>query len=70
MSMEDKFPDRLRRLRREKGVSGKVVGDFCGVSASAVCRYEKGDREPDMQTIIKLSEYFDVTTDYLLGKEK
>ena len=67
--MEDKFPDRLRELRREKGVSGKVAGDFCGVSASAVCRYEKGEREPDMQTIIKLSEYFGVTTDYLLGKE-
>ena len=31
-------------------------------------RYESGERKPDYETLIKIADYFDVTTDYLLGK--
>lgn len=68
--MEDQFPGRLRALRRKKGVSCKVVGDFCGLSKSAICQYEKGMREPGISAVVKLANYFEVSTDYLLGLEK
>ena len=68
--MEDKFPDRLRELRRARGVSCQVMAECCGLSKNAIRRYERGQREPGAQSVIKIARYFEVTTDYLLGVEK
>mgnify|MGYP005778894689 CR=1 FL=1 len=60
--------NRLKFLREEKGLFQSDIAKILGVSIAAVGFYvnEKRDMSPD--TIIKLAEYFDVTTDYLLGK--
>lgn len=65
--MEDEFPRRLRRLREQKKKTQQVVGDFCGVSRSMISVYESGEVEPTASVIRKLANYFDVSSDYLLG---
>ncbi len=59
--------DRLKQLRREKGVTQKIVAKAIGVTESAYSNYEQGLREPSNQVLINLSKYFEVSTDYLLG---
>lgn len=65
-----KIKERLKRLRKENGVSQKEVADYIGVSVSAYSNYEQGIREPSLDVLLKLSNFFDTTCDYLLGKEK
>ena len=65
-----KIKERLKRLRKENGVSRKEVADYIGVSVSAYSNYEQGIREPSLDVLLKLSDFFDTTCDYLLGKEK
>ncbi|MBE6950928.1 MAG: helix-turn-helix transcriptional regulator [Ruminococcaceae bacterium] len=57
---------RIAALRRDAGWSQAELGRRLKVSASAVGMYEQGRREPSADTLIALSEIFDVTTDYLL----
>ena len=61
--------DRLKELRKEKGVSQKEVAKAIGVTISAYSNYEQGLREPSNQILINLCKYYDVTADYLLGLE-
>ena len=57
---------RIAALRREKNMSQYTLAQELGISPSAVGMYEQGRREPDVQTIVKLSQVFGVSTDYLL----
>ena len=59
--------ERLRELRKEKGVTQKEVADAIGVTFSAYAHYEQGIREPSNQVLISLCKYYGVTSDYLLG---
>lgn len=56
----------LRQLRKQKGLSMKELGQIFGVAESTVSQYETGKRDPDYETLLKLSEYFHVSVDYLL----
>ncbi len=60
--------NRLKFLREEKGLLQKDIADFLQVSQKAVSFYETEQRDMSPETIIKLAEYFNVTTDFLLGK--
>jgi transcriptional regulator with XRE-family HTH domain len=62
-----KFCDRLKELRSEKNISQQCLAKQIGVSQKAIDFWEKGINEPKATNIIKLSEFFNVTTDYLLG---
>ena len=59
--------ERLKLLRKQKGVSQKVVAEAIGVTLSAYSNYEQGLREPNNQILISLCKYYDVSADYLLG---
>lgn len=61
--------DRLKELRKEKGVSQKEVASALGISLSAYSNYEQGIREPNIEMIIAICRYYDVSSDYLLGLE-
>lgn len=61
--------EKLKQLRKEKGVSQKTVADAIGVTISAYSNYEQGLREPSNQILINLCRYFEVSADYLLGLE-
>lgn len=57
----------LKLLREEKGLSQQKLADMLNISQQAIFKYEKTANEPDISTLIKLSEIFDVTVDYLIG---
>ena len=61
--------ERLKLLRKEKGVSQKEVARSIGVTISAYSNYEQGIREPSNQILINICKYYDVSADYLLGLE-
>ena len=58
--------DRIQQLRRQKGISQEELADRVGVSRQAVSKWESEQSTPDMDKVILLSDYFEVTTDYLL----
>lgn len=61
--------DRLRELRKQKGLTQGELGEMVGVKKSIVCLYEKEKRNPSVETIIDFVQIFGVTADYLLGTE-
>lgn len=65
--MGDKWT-RLIALREERKLSQVEVAKALGMSRSGFSMYELGQREPDMEMVRKLADYFNVTTDYLLGR--
>ena len=62
------FKDRLRELRIEKGISQSQLGKVVNTSKMAVSHWESGHSEPSILQLVVLSNFFDVTVDYLIGK--
>ena len=60
--------NRLKELRLEKNKLQSDIAKILGVSDRAVGNYETGKRDMSPDTILKLAEYFNVSTDYLLGR--
>ena len=58
---------KLRELRKQKGVTQKEVADAIGCTATVYSRYERGEREPDISMLCSLADYFEVSTDTLIG---
>ena len=59
----------LKSLRISKGLTQDELSKILKVSRSTVGMYEKGDREPDYETLEYIADYFNVSIDYLLGRE-
>ncbi len=62
--------DRIQEQRKLKGISQEELADKVGVSRQAVSKWESEQSMPDLDKIIILSEYFGVTTDYLIKGTK
>jgi transcriptional regulator with XRE-family HTH domain len=62
-----KFAVILSQLRKERGISQKKAATDLGISQALLSHYEKGIRECGLDFVIRCSEYYGVTTDYLLG---
>lgn len=60
--------NRIKLLREEKKIKQDELAKILSISPSAVGMYERDEREPNDEITLKLSEYFNVSTDYLLGK--
>lgn len=58
--------DRIQNLRKLKGISQETLADKIGVSRQAVSKWESEQSTPDLDKVIIMSEYFGVTTDYIL----
>ena len=63
------FHEKIKELRKQKGVTGEFVATSVGLSESAYRNYERGVREPNFEILSKLADFYGVTTDYLLGRE-
>lgn len=62
------FPERLKETRKNRGLSTKDMAEHLGFSAyAAYQKYERGAREPDLEKLIAIAKYLDVSVDYLLG---
>lgn len=59
---------RIAELRKQKKLSQIKFAEKFGVGRSTIAMWETGDREPDVETIQKLADFFDTSTDYLLGR--
>lgn len=58
--------DRIQQLRKMRGISQEALADQIGVSRQAVSKWESEQTVPDVEKVVMLSDYFGVTTDYLL----
>lgn len=59
--------NRIRELRKQNDMTMKQLGEKLGLGESTISQYETGKREPDIKTLLKISECFNVSVDYLLG---
>ncbi len=59
--------ERIRQLRITNKLTSKEFSDIFNISHSSVSLYESGKRTPSISLIVKIAEYFNVSTDYLLG---
>lgn len=60
----------LKRIRKQKKYSQLKVATDLSISREALSYYENGKRNPDLSMLVRLSEYFSVSIDYLItGKE-
>lgn len=63
-----KLANRLKNLRDEHGYLQTFVADKLGIRSNTLSGYENGTRSPDPEMLISLAEFYNVTTDYLLGR--
>lgn len=70
LSKEKKLMDgkRLRALRLSKKLTQEELGKIIHVSKVSISGYESGDRTPDTENIGRLADFFEVSSDYLLGR--
>lgn len=61
------FAEKLKSIRLEKGLKIKEVSKLLDLSENAFGNYEKGLREPSLETLKRICQLFDVTADYLIG---
>lgn len=59
----------IKELRLEKGLSQSLLASKIGVSQKAIDFWERGINEPKASYIIKFADFFDVSADYLLGRQ-
>lgn len=64
------FGERLRRIRREQFIRQKQLAGHLNIAVSTLSQYENDKRHPNFEILTKISRYFNVTTDYLLGLEE
>lgn len=63
------FRVRLQQLREKKRISRKVLSELCGLNPDAVRRYERGESEPTLHSLVAIADFFEVTVDFLVGRE-
>ena len=62
------FGQNLKKLRTSKNLSQSKLSKILGISSSTIGMYEQGRRFPDQTILTKIADFFDVSTDYLLGR--
>ena len=62
------FNDRLKTLRKNKKITQKQMAEFLEITDRHFQRYEAGEIDPPTSVTVKLADYFNVSTDYLLGR--
>lgn len=60
--------ERLKTLRKRKGVTQKSIADTVSITEVSYQRYEYGKVRPSLDVLIALADYFDVSLDYLVGR--
>lgn len=66
--MTELFGKKIKALRTSKKISQREFGKIFGVAESTIGMYERDERRPDFELLNKIADYFNVSTDYLLGR--
>lgn len=70
MNINKIVADRLKSLRKDKKLTQTDMAKLLNITQNAIFRYESGQNEPSLSTILFYSEYFNVSIDYIFGKER
>lgn len=68
--MKSNLHNVLKELRKEKHQTQTEIAEILHVSQKTYCNYEKGKREPNIETLIDMANYFRVSIDFLVGRYK
>ena len=68
--MENIFGKNLKQLREDAGVGQVMLAKHLGVSKGIISMWENGLREPTMSSLILIANFFNVSIDYLVGREE
>ena len=63
------FSKRIYNLRKQRGLSQKELGEAVGLSHKAISTIESGVRSTTIEKLVLLADFFQVSTDYLLGRK-
>ena len=63
-----KFSERLRDLRKERGLKQREMAEICELKVRSYQQYEYDETYPTVPGLVFLADYFDVSADYLLGR--
>jgi transcriptional regulator with XRE-family HTH domain len=66
--MKTRFPLILKELRKNNKMTQQQLADKLHISQRAYAHYEKGEAEPNIETLLRLAELFNVSLDYLMGR--
>jgi len=66
--MKSEFSEILSGLRRGKNLSQRRVATDLGISQALLSHYENGAREPKLEFVVKICDYYNVPADYILGR--
>ncbi len=61
---------KLKELRKQKDLTIDELAKIVNVANSSLCEIERGRQEPRLGTLIKLADYFDISLDELVGRER
>lgn len=59
---------KIRELRKEKGITQEQLADAVNVKKYTIGDWERNRTEPNITTLVAMADYFEVSTDYLLGR--
>lgn len=59
---------RIRELRRQRNITQLKMAMDLHTSQNTISRYERGERQPSVEELVKIADYFDVSVDYLLER--
>ncbi|MBO5339943.1 MAG: helix-turn-helix transcriptional regulator [Oscillospiraceae bacterium] len=62
------FSERLQELKMKRNIMQKDVAEAIGVPLRTYQRYEYGEREPQLSTLIRMADFYGVSLDYLAGR--
>lgn len=64
------FGQRLNQTRKKRGKTAKDIAEMLGIGLRSYRAYESDSREPGFESLIKIADFFDVSTDYLLCRDE
>ncbi|KQU24037.1 hypothetical protein ASG65_19065 [Bacillus sp. Leaf13] len=64
------YGERIRQLRKEKGMTLRELSDELGIPFTTLGNYEREDRQPNFETFEIIADFFDVSIDYLAGRKE
>lgn len=62
--------NRIKKLRKQKNITQKRFGEIFDLAESTIGMYERDERKPDYETLCRIADYFEVSTDDLFGRDK
>lgn len=63
----ESIPQKLKKARLTAGYTQKQISEMLGIPQNNICRYEKGERAPDLETLCRLIDFYEVSADWILG---